>query len=283
MSALTPRPEGGARVPPGGVSEAEDAPRGADQDLLARIEDASLNASAPPQQRWMDGWLMRFSPGKAKRARCINAVAAGRQRLDDKLAWADAAFRQASLPMYVRITPFSQPAGLDRELAARGYVQEDDTRVMVLPDLPEQGPVRLPLRCKLNWVGSGAFAMQVGELRGSPLAQRQAHAQRLELSPVPYAALTITRDSQLLACGQFAIENDLVGLYDVFTAEPARGHGLAQALCRLLLDEARQRGARHAYLQVENGNLPAQAAYRKLGFVEGYAYHYRRPADRGAP
>ncbi len=245
--------------------------------LLSRIEDASLNASAPPQQRWMDGWLMRFCPGKAKRARCINAVAAGRLPLADKLAWAEAAYREAELPMYLRITPFSEPAGLEDELARLGLVEEDDTRVMLLADLPELGPVRLPPRCKLNWVGLGAFAMQVGELRGSPLAQRQAHAQRLESSPVPYTALCITRDSQLLVCGQMAIENDLVGLYDVFTAEPARGHGLAQALCRLLLAEARQRGARHAYLQVEEGNVPAQAAYRRLGFVEGYAYHYRRP------
>lgn len=249
-----------------------------DEALLTRIEDASLNASAPPQQRWMDGWLMRYSPGKAKRARCINAVGTGRQPLADKLAWADRSYREAGLPLFVRITPFTQPADLDRQLAALGYQEVDDTRVMVLADLPDLGPVSLPPRCKVAWVGSGSFAMQVGELRGTPLAQRQAHAQRLELSPVPYAALTITRDSKLLVCGQFAIENDLVGLYDIFTAEPARGRGFAQALCKLLLAEARQRGARHAYLQVENGNTPAQAAYRKLGFVEGYAYHYRHPA-----
>ena len=54
--------------------------------LLSRIEDARLNASAPPQQRWLDGWLIRFSPGKAKRARCINAVAAGRLSLEEKIA-----------------------------------------------------------------------------------------------------------------------------------------------------------------------------------------------------
>ena len=56
-----------------------------DADLLSRIEDAGLNASAPPQQRWLDGWLVRVSPGKAKRARCINAVAEGRLPLDHKL------------------------------------------------------------------------------------------------------------------------------------------------------------------------------------------------------
>ena len=40
--------------------------------LLSRLEDAGINASAPPQQRWLDGWLLRFSPENVKRARCIN-------------------------------------------------------------------------------------------------------------------------------------------------------------------------------------------------------------------
>src|SRR4051794_16869004 len=56
-----------------------------DPALLSRVEDAGLNASAPPQQRWVDGWLVRFSPGKAKRARCVNAVAAGRATLQERL------------------------------------------------------------------------------------------------------------------------------------------------------------------------------------------------------
>ena len=54
-----------------------------DAGELSRIEDAGLNASAPPQQLWLDGWLVRFSPGKAKRARCINAVAVGRMPIAD--------------------------------------------------------------------------------------------------------------------------------------------------------------------------------------------------------
>ena len=51
-------------------------------ELLSRIEDAGINASAPREQLWVDGWLVRFSPGKAKRARCVQAVAAGRLPLD---------------------------------------------------------------------------------------------------------------------------------------------------------------------------------------------------------
>ena len=246
-----------------------------DPGLLLRIEDAGLNASAPPQQRWMDGWLLRLSPGKAKRARCINAVADGRLPLDDKLAWAQAAYAAAQLPLLVRITPFTRPPTLDTELAERGLVRIDDTRVMVSPDYLAPEAVSLPFRCRVEAAGHQAFAQQVGELRGSPLAHRQAHAERLALSPVPFQALLIVRDSKLLACGQMAIENDLVGLYDVFTAPQARGRGFAQALCRLLLAEARLRGARHAYLQVDADNLPARAAYHRLGFVDAYAYHYR--------
>ena len=205
--------------------------------LLARVEDAGLNASAPPQQRWQDGWLVRFSPGKAKRARCVNALAADGLPLERKLALAQAVFDEAQLPLILRITPFSRPSDLDRQL----------------------------------------------ELRGSPLAQRQAHAQRLELSPVPFRALAIRRedDGAVLACGQFAREADLVGLYDVFTQASARGQGLARRLCAGLLARARDEGARSAYLQVEGDNHAARSVYRRLGFFDGYAYHYRGPAGAG--
>lgn len=250
-----------------------------DPALLSRVEDAGLNASAPPQQRWMDGWLLRLSPGKAKRARCVNAVAAGRLPVADKLRWAQAAFDEAGLPLFLRITPFTQPADLDAQLAGAGHVVVDDTRVMVAPAaalapaLADEA--RLPPRCRFEILGHQAFAMKVGDLRGSPLAQRQAHAHRLEHSPVPYSAFVIVRDSQVLACGQIAIENELVGLYDVFVAPPARGRGFAKALCRLMLREAQRRGAGHAYLQVEADNAAARAVYTQLGFIDGYAYHYR--------
>lgn len=109
-----------------------------DDTLLSRVEDAGINASAAPQQLWMDGWLVRFNPGKAKRARCINAVAPGRLPIAEKLQRAAAVYADAQLPLVVRITPFSQPAGLDAHLAAAGFGALDDTRVMVLPALATQ-------------------------------------------------------------------------------------------------------------------------------------------------
>ena len=248
-----------------------------DRRLLSRAEDAGLNASAPPQQLWVDGWLVRFSPGKAKRARCINAVASGRLSVGHKLARAESVYAAAQLPMVVRITPFTRPATLDAELATRGFAVIDDTRVMVAPSLSHLQPPPLPPGLKWSVLGASAMAQAVGAMRGSPLAQRQAHAERLANSPVPFRALAIRRsdDGMVVACGQSASEGDLVGLYDVFVLPAARGRGLARGLCTRLLTDARAAGAKSAYLQVEADNRPARATYFALGFADGYGYHYR--------
>ena len=265
------------------MAEAEDfgAIAALDEALLSRVEDAGINASAPPQQLWMDGWLLRFNPGKAKRARCINAVAPGRLPLAEKLHRAQDAYAQAGLPLVLRITRFTQPPGLDAALSERGLTVLDDTCVMVKPVLPDPGDDALPapLPPGLKWLRltAGNYAQTVGALRGSPSDQRLAHAQRLALSPVPYQGFAIQRetDGATLACGQFAREADLVGLYDVFTHPDARQQGLATLLCERLLALAAQEGAHIGYLQVESDN-PARRIYARLGFVDGYRYHYRQ-------
>lgn len=246
-----------------------------DSVLLSRVEDAGLNASAPPQQRWVDGWLVRFSAGKAKRARCVNAVADGRLTVAERLALCEQVFKQAKLPLVIRITPFTRPAHLDDTLAAMGLHSIDDTRVMVFSGLGGLAEPVLPADLAVHNIGLDPFAQRVGALRGSPLSQRQAHAERLLHSPVPFTAFELRSQGEVLACGQYAVEADLVGLYDVFTAPSARGRGCARLLCQHMLVHARERGAHHAYLQVEGDNHPARAVYHRLGFADGYAYHYR--------
>lgn len=241
---------------------------------LAQVEDAGLNASAPPEQRLLDGWLLRLSPGKAKRARCVNAICAGRLPLEEKLVRCAEAYRAVGLPLIVRITPFSEPADLDARLDAMGWRRFDDTRVMVSGDLHQLAraePETLPLLA----VPPASFAQAVGALRDSPPEQREAHARRLQAAPVAHHAFVFRRDDHTVACGQYAVEGDLVGLYDVFTAPSARRGGLATALCHALLRRARDEGARRAYLQVEGDNQAARTIYHRLGFVDAYAYHYR--------
>lgn len=255
------------------------------ETLLSRVEDASLNASAPPQQRWLDGWIIRTNPGKARRARCVNAMAPGRLPLTEKLRLAQAVFDEASLPLVVRITRFTQPETLDDELAAAGWPLLVKTHVLVCQELPAPCTAASPAPpFGLLWqqLDAGTYAAAVGALRGSPQDQQAAHAERIRQSPVPYSGYALRRsDGQVVACGQFAREGELVGLYDVFTDPSARGQGLAGWLCERLLSLAATEGAKVGYLQVEADNHAAFTVYQRLGFAFGYSYHYRQPPGSG--
>lgn len=239
--------------------------------LALRAELAGLDASAPPQQADIDGWLIRLSPGKAKRSRCINALRQGTLPLDDLLARCQQAYHAAGLPLAVRVTPWSQPADLDARLAAKGWGSFDAADVMVLDRLaPDPAPAAL------RALDAPAYAALVGALRGSSSTAVAAHAERIANAPVTYQGFALNDGGgALLACGQMVVDGDLVGLYDVFSAVPRQGHG--ERLCRALLALAHAQGARQAYLQVGSDNDAAQRLYARLGFVFAYRYHYRSP------
>ncbi|MBW8844963.1 MAG: GNAT family N-acetyltransferase [Burkholderiales bacterium] len=240
-------------------------------DLALRAELAGLDASAPPQQADIDGWLIRLSPGKAKRSRCINALREGTLPLDDLLARCQQAYDAAGLPLAIRVTPWSQPADLDAHLAAKGWGVFDAADVMVLDTLtPEPAPVAL------QTLAAAAYAATIGALRGSSPTAIAAQAERIANAPVTYQGFALSdTDGKLLACGQMVVDGDIVGLYDIASAVERQGHG--ERLCRALLALAHAQGARQAYLQVGSDNEPAKRLYTRMGFVFAYRYHYRSP------
>lgn len=244
---------------------------------LARVEDAGLNAAQPPEQLLMDGWLLRFSPGKARRARSVNAISAGRLGLDEKIEICRGRYAVAQLPLLFRITPFSQPDSLDAFLEERGFEAIDETRVMTCM-LPARGDT-IAAPCEFRSVDVHEFASAVGALRGSPQALIRAHELRLLGSPL--ACSSVRRvgyvDGEPVAAGQTVIEADLAGLYDIVAAPARRGRGLGCALSVQLLADAQASGARSAYLQVDAGNAVARRIYARLGFEDRYAYWYRQP------
>jgi ribosomal protein S18 acetylase RimI-like enzyme len=244
-----------------------------DDNIAARIEEAGLNAAQPSQQLLYDGWLLRFSPGKARRARSVNAIAGGRLPLVEKIAYCRRWYVQSGLPCLFRITPFSQPRALDAALAQAGFAAIEETRVMTLA-LPLAAP---PSPRTLRVLGIDEFAHCAGALRDSPPQQVAAHAARLAASPLAAHAqrLAAVDGETVLAVGQSVREGELVGLYDIVTAESARGRGLASALTVELLRRAADDGATIAYLQVSADNAAARRVYGRLGFIDRYAYWYR--------
>ncbi len=231
--------------------------------LAARIEDAALAVAQPSQQSYYDGWLLRYSPGKARRARSVNAIGAGILPLPEKLAHCIDFYTHRRLPCLFRVTPFSQPAGLDDELAAAGFGAYGDTRVMKLA-LAETTFAVPPSAARS--ISAEQFATAFGALHELDTEKTRAERERYTRSAAHGVFVAQFDGDAPIACGSVAIDGKLAGIFGMVTATCQRRRGIATSLLAQLLDEARAAGAQTAYLQVDAGKTAARRTYSKFGF-----------------
>ncbi len=245
-----------------------------------RMEEAGLNALQSQRQLFYDGWLLRVAPGKAKRARSVNAHFGSTLPLARKLAYCEQVYAARRLPLLYRITPFVQPAALEAELAARGYVAFEPTLVQAMP-LERAPPLPAAMAgIVLGTPPPGAFVQAVGALRNSPPEHVATHLERLVHAPYERLGVIATLDGRPVGTGQIGLEDGYAGVFDMMTAEDCRGHGIASLIVASLLAWAWEQGSCVAYLQVSADNAPALGCYRRYGFVTQYTYHYRgRPGE----
>lgn len=248
---------------------------------LRRVEEAGLNALQTQRQMFYDGWLLRVSPGKARRGRSVNAHFGSTLPLPEKIRYCERIYEERHLRVLFRMTPFVQPAGLADALAAHGYEAFDTTLVQVVrleraPDAVEADGVDVATPTP------AAFADAVAVLQDATPEQRDAYYERLIGSPLQSRALTAYVDGRAVGVGTVMLDGGLAGVFSMATAPDARRRGVASALVARLLAWAWEHGATHAYLQVDAANQPALAVYRKFGFATAYTYHYcGRPGDEG--
>ena len=76
-----------------------------------RIEEAGLNALQTQRQLFYDGWLLRISPGTAKRARSVNPNFGSSLPLPGKIAYCENIYAQHGLPTLFRMTPRRAASG----------------------------------------------------------------------------------------------------------------------------------------------------------------------------
>ena len=239
----------------------------------ARIEEAGLNAMQTQRQVFYDGWVVRLSPGAAKRGRSVNAHFGSTLPLAAKIAYCERLYATHELPVLFRITPFQQPAGLDAALDAAGYRAFD--RTLVQSAALERPPAVDAVDLDLATPTVAQFVADVGALRGSRAVEQAAHLERLRETPLATLRVSAHRDARLVGTAQAALDAGLVGIFDVHTAASARGSGVATCMVARLLTWGWEHGASGAYLQVTAANAPALAVYRKFGFATSYEYHYR--------
>lgn len=239
---------------------------------LRRLEELGLNASAPPEQLFYDGWLLRLLPGKVKRARSVNAVYPSRLPLAEKLAHCEQLYRDRGLPLIFRMTPLSEPASLDAELSVRAYPKFDTTAV-------ESMPIRSPAKrdTSVQVLDLPHWVDVVARLRGSPADHRDTHLLRLMALGLARTPLALREGDDFVAAGLVIVEGAWAGLYDIVTDPSRLRQGLGRRISQSLLHCAWDMGAREAYLQVMTSNRAARTLYADLGFDERYHYWYRGP------
>lgn len=87
---------------------------------------------------------------------------------------------------------------------------------------------------------------------------------------------SVIKDDKVVACASAAVEQGYMLLQNVVVSPEYRGQGYGKVVCESLIAQAKENGARHAYLQVVKENTVAVNMYLKLGYEKVYTYWYMK-------
>ena len=242
--------------------------------MIRTIEDMSLNAWPSHQIQYYDGWLLRFSYFYTHRTNCVEQLGPSYIPTEEKVRFCEDAYKRWNTPCIFKLTPLINPA-FDSYLEAKGYHTEHTTNVM-LCDFNEAASFSVYDDVTLNdyipseWI-NGLF-----------LLKKTTNPIHIQIVPSMYKAIPketvsamIKRDGKIIATGLGILDRDYIGIYAIHVDSAYRRQHLADHICRSLLAKGYEKGARHAYLQVVDGNTPAIDLYKTLGFSHMYSYWFR--------
>jgi ribosomal protein S18 acetylase RimI-like enzyme len=237
------------------------------------LERLAQRAWPALEERWLDGWLLRFSQGYTRRANSVAALAVGSLPLTEKIARCQAEYRRRGLPLIFRIAPSSEPPLLDSVLAAAGYRSEAETITQVAPLsallVTCHPAVHTWSRATDDWLAAyhhcGGIAVDEVPLLRQSLARSTA--------PSLFVAARV--HGEPVSCAMGVLDRGYLGVYSVVTAVGHQRRGYARACINGLARWAAERGGDCAHLQVLAGNQPARRLYARLGFRTAYRYWYR--------
>lgn len=238
------------------------------------VEELAARAWPAAETLRRGGWLLRHTPSLTRR-RSNSALLLSGDHGD--LARVEDFYARRGARALVQVAPAEQRAGLDSELARRGWAPDGATDVLVADAgavlaATAPGSVILADRPEAGWVGAWAACEQ------RPDAGEHARVVLARIEP----AAAYARAADDLGVGLAVCERGWAGLFCVATAPSARRRGIAGHVVHALTTWAVERGARRLYLQVESVNAPAHAFYERAGFTRSHGYHYRAAPRRGA-
>jgi len=130
------------------------------------------------------------------------------------------------------------------------------------------------------WDGYNAFYGRSGATALDPAVSDMTWARFFDTYE-PVHALVAERGDELLGLAHFLFHRSTTTiepscyLQDLFTAQEARGQGIAHALIEAVYDRARQAGASRVYWQTHETNQTAMRVYDQMAEKSGFIV-YRR-------
>ncbi|PPF56372.1 GNAT family N-acetyltransferase [Clavibacter michiganensis] len=259
-----------------------------DPRAAAALLDGLADRGWPAEHRERHaGWILRAAGGVTKRANSalpVGPVADPEAALDAVEAFA----RVHGIDACVQVSPATEPADLPARLAARGYVAEARTLVLVADAtavaerLADAAPADPALRVTVADAPDEAWLDAWWSVDGRGGSAELDVARRiLERGPSSYAAV---RDGdRVLATARLALVGGWGGLFAVATRPEARRRGLSRAAMGAAVRAGVERGITGLWLQVVAENDGARALYDGLGFQPASRYEYwartRQPSD----
>ncbi len=225
-----------------------------------------------PETEELGGWQLRAGAGGYNRA---NSVWTGRFSGDVTLAIARAEvfYRARGLKPRFQMLDVAAPAGLDAELDRRGYTRDvacsDMTKAVSTGDMP--GDVTIATDAAGDWLGL---------YRGEQSPERAAELPLILPRLAPrHGFILCRRDGAPAGVALASRIGADVAVDCVVTRAEYRRTGVGRALLLAAEGWAAGEGARRMLLSVVDGNTPAVALYRGLGYEKLASYHYRYMAS----
>ena len=259
------------------------------------VEELSLNAWPSHKIELYDGWLIRFSHNYTYRTNSVEQVGASTISTEEKIDYCERIYREYQTPCNFKINPLMDPS-FDAKLSERGYQIRHVTEVMTA-DLKQmhlmqpssreyefENRLGLPsfvhfeedLTVLLSPVITDEWIQGVFHLNGTcePVLRRIVPSM-FKAIPKRTIVASVEKNGNMVASGLAICDREYAGIYAIYVSPSCRRQHCARAICSSLLQEAKERGAQKAYLQVVKGNIAAKSLYASLGFRDFYTYWFR--------
>lgn len=247
------------------------------QPTLSEIEHAAYGAWPAERVTEIGGWRLRYMREVTRRANSVwplSVTDTDRTELSERVARVEEYYRKlGSSQVLFQLSPLA-PSSLDSVLAERGYRVDAPVSVMlaevstVIQQAPRGNVCIEPT--------PGSDFLEVAIQRGRYKDFKEEFLGLLSRVQGRAGFASVETNGRPVASGLGVCDGPLLGLFAISTISDARRRGAASGLLGGLCRWAERKGARHAYLQVEQDNTAALKLFTRHGFREVYSYHYRQ-------